>query len=95
MFETNETRRAHAAGREMQFQEMMQALAALESRYKGVRGELLKKVREEFSKLEPPASGLSLVREEKSSAKRCTACGRELKLNGTDGGLVCMNGHRA
>ncbi len=40
-------------GREAQFQEMMQQLTQLQARYKGVRGELLAKVREEFVKLKP------------------------------------------
>ena len=40
-------------GREAQFQEMMQQLSALQAKYKGVRGELLAKVREEFEKLKP------------------------------------------
>ena len=40
-------------GKEAQFQEMMQQLSALQAKYKGVRGELLAKVREEFEKLKP------------------------------------------
>jgi|GEM_PF-1810804 hypothetical protein len=40
-------------GRAQQFDEMMTQLAALQAKYKGVRGELLAKVREEFEKLKP------------------------------------------
>lgn len=40
-------------GREAQFQEMMDQLSQLQAKYKGVRGELLAKVREEFEKLKP------------------------------------------
>ena len=40
-------------GREEQYREMMQALAALERKYKGVRGDLLKKVRADFERLSP------------------------------------------
>lgn len=43
-------------GREAQFQEMMQQLTQMQARYKGVRGELLAKVREEFSRLQPGAA---------------------------------------
>lgn len=42
-------------GREAQFQEMMQQLAQLQSKYKGVRGELLLKVSEELARLKPSA----------------------------------------
>ncbi len=40
-------------GREAQFQEMMQQLAQLQSKYKGVRGELLSRVSEELARLKP------------------------------------------
>lgn len=40
-------------GRQMQFDEMMQAFRAIQARYKGVRGELLEKVREELMRLKP------------------------------------------
>ncbi|MBL8934918.1 MAG: hypothetical protein JNM69_10205 [Archangium sp.] len=40
-------------GRALQFDEMMEQLAAMQAKYKGVRGELLAKVREEFEKLKP------------------------------------------
>jgi hypothetical protein len=65
---------------------MMEALAALERKYKGVRGELLKKVRADFEKLRPQAGfdrGPTI----------CSACGREMKMSGTDGRMRCMNGH--
>lgn len=44
-------------GREAQFQEMMEQLSHLQAKYKGVRGELLAKVREEFEKLKPTRGG--------------------------------------
>lgn len=52
-------------GREAQFREMMQQLAQLQAKYKGVRGELLAKVHEEFLSLKPsgvkaPASAAPL-----------------------------------
>lgn len=40
-------------GREAQYQEMMQELARMQAKYKGVRGELLEKVRAELSALKP------------------------------------------
>ncbi len=96
MFDSVEPQRAHAKGREEQYLQMMEALSQLEGRYKGVRGELLKKVRAELTKLKPASAGLSLVgaREVAEAAPRCRACGRELKRTGTDGTLMCMNGHR-
>lgn len=72
---------------------MMQALAALETKYGGVRGKLLAKVREELEKLEPlAAEGRPEPKAATSSGPRCDACGREMKT-GADGRLVCMNGH--
>lgn len=41
------------AGRDAQYRAMMQALEQLQARYKGVRGELLAKVRDELSHLNP------------------------------------------
>ena len=40
-------------GREAQYQEMMQELARMQAKYKGVRGDLLEKVRAELSALKP------------------------------------------
>lgn len=40
-------------GREAQFREMMDRFAEIHARYKGVRGELLAKVREELQSLKP------------------------------------------
>lgn len=48
-------------GREDQFRDMMQALAGLEGKYKGVRGQLLAKVKAELAKLKPVGSGLVTV----------------------------------
>lgn len=44
-------------GRETQFQEMMQQLTLMQAKYKGVRGELLAKVREELERLKPVKPG--------------------------------------
>ena len=109
-------------GREAQFQEMMQQLTQLQSKYKGVRGELLSKVREELAKLKPgaakqleaapvpkPSPGLirvtpalkpvstPSVRVASTTAEKmlpsCRMCGRGMRLNDADGGLVCEKGH--
>ena len=102
MYTTLETRRAHAEGRAEQYLEMMQVLSTLESKYGGVRGALLKKVRSELEKLKPlAAEGRSSTSYSSSSSSsrasagpvRCDACGREMKMTGTDGRMVCMNGH--
>ncbi|MDP1828842.1 MAG: hypothetical protein Q8L48_36615 [Archangium sp.] len=90
-------------GREAQYREMMQQLALLQSKYKGVRGELLQKVREEFVKLKPsaaspagtPTAAPSPVRAVLAPDKilpSCRLCGRGMKLNGTSG-FICSNGH--
>lgn len=44
-------------GRQTQFQEMMQQLTLMQAKYKGVRGELLAKVREELERLKPVQPG--------------------------------------
>ncbi len=97
VYGTIETRRAHAEGRAEQYLEMMQVLASFEEKYGGVRGALLQKVREEMEKLKPLAaegrsSGPAAAAASTASARRCDACGRDLKP-GADGRLVCMNGH--
>jgi len=92
-------KRTYVEGREDQFREMMQELASLEGKYKGVRGELLAKVRAELEKLKPTANRLSVVAPAPvemaaaASTPSCRVCGRDMKLNGTDGRLVCQNGH--
>lgn len=85
-------------GREDQFREMMQQLASLQSKYKGVRGELLAKVKAELAKLKPVRATLSVVApaaEQPPAAPlpSCRVCGRGMRLNGTDGSLICQNGH--
>ncbi|MBM4779274.1 MAG: hypothetical protein GQE15_16325 [Archangiaceae bacterium] len=55
-------------GRAQQFDEMMAQLAAMQAKYKGVRGELLAKVREEFEKLKPGAATESAPAPAKSVA---------------------------
>lgn len=51
--ETSPSSNAFDAGRKAQHRAMMQQLAQLQSKYKGVRGELLAKVAEELSHLDP------------------------------------------
>lgn len=90
-------KRTYVEGRDDQFREMMQELSSLEGKYKGVRGELLAKVRAELEKLKPTATRLSVVEApaevSSASSPSCRVCGRDMKLNGTDGRLVCQNGH--
>ncbi len=90
-------KRTYVEGREDQFREMMQELTALEGKYKGVRGELLAKVRAELAKLKPTATRLSVVAApaevSAGSNPSCRVCGRDMKLNGTNGRLTCQNGH--
>lgn len=95
---TADAKRAYVEGREDQYREMMQQLATLERKYQGVRGQLLAKVREELTRLKPNGSGLSVVPAAAQTPPAavnpsCRVCGREMKLNGTDGRLVCQNGH--
>lgn len=85
-------------GRDEQFRAMMQQLAALEAKYKGVRGELLAKVRDELMKLKPTRARLEVApapAPDRAAAPlpSCRVCGRGMRLNGTDGMLVCQNGH--
>ena len=88
-------KRTYGEGREDQYRQMMQELSRLEGKYTGVRGVLLGKVRAELEKLKPTAGTLSVVAPTDSSAAyaSCRVCGREMKLNGTDGRVVCQNGH--
>lgn len=95
-------KRTYVEGREDQYREMLQQLANLQGKYKGVRGELLARVRAELEKLKPNANGLSVVPAAAPSPAAptahaanpsCRVCGREMRLNGTDGRMVCQNGH--
>lgn len=77
-------------GREAQFQEMMQRFEQISSKYRGVRGELLAKVRDELMRLKPERK-----KEKVATAgmlPSCRACGRTMREAG-DGSLVCQNGH--
>lgn len=56
MASMTETKPSFDEGREAQFREMMKQLALLQGKYKGVRGELLEKVRAELMALKPSAS---------------------------------------
>ena len=98
------SKRTYVEGREDQYREMMQQLGVLESKYKGVRGELLARVRAELEKIKPNAQGLTMVPAAPPSPvtmsstsasvnPSCRVCGREMRMNGTDGRLVCQNGH--
>jgi hypothetical protein len=89
-------------GRAMQFEEMMAQLASMQAKYKGVRGELLEKVRAELMQLKPTtgatASPPRPVRAVPSPAPQnvlpsCRVCGRGMKLNAADSTLVCERGH--
>ena len=93
-------------GRQAQFQEMMAQLTQLQSKYKGVRGELLAKVREELERCKPvagmpamPVQEISVpaIRVASESANKmlpsCRKCGRTMRVNDADGGLICDKGH--
>ncbi len=77
-------------GREAQFREMMERLEEIRAKYRGVRGELLGKVREELLRLKPQRAPTKVVSE--ATLPSCRACGRSMKAQG-DGSLVCQNGH--
>lgn len=92
-------------GRAMQFEAMMQQLAAMQSRYKGVRGELLARVRDELMRLKPSAASMSSVNPTPPRPARatpsavqnalpsCRVCGRGMRRNGKDDTLICDKGH--
>lgn len=85
-------------GRDDQFREMMERLGELQGKYKGVRGELLAKVRAELAKTKPSATTLRVVAapvDTRAAAPlpSCRACGRAMRVNGADGSLICQNGH--
>lgn len=83
-------------GREAQFQDMMRGLAQVQSRYRGVRAELLAKVREELMRLKPTSSmkgnGAPPTPPTHSMLPSCRMCGRGMKLN-AEGNLECPTGH--
>lgn len=92
-------------GRLLQFEEMMEKLSSMQTRYKGVRGELLAKVRAELAALKPSRANVAAntnvapVRatppQKEAVAKMlpsCRSCGRSMKQR-ADGVLVCQNGH--
>ena len=81
----------YAAGRADQFNEMMRALEELQHQYKGVRGELLAKVRAKLEALEPDEH-VSAPAPTPPTKIMCRACGREMRHKG-DGALMCQNGH--
>lgn len=88
-------------GRQAQFQEMMQHLTQLQSKYKGVRGELLAKVREELERCRPGSAEVEVavpaIRVASASSEKmlpsCRKCGRTMRVNDADGGLICEKGH--
>jgi hypothetical protein len=77
-------------GRQEQFQEVMERFTELSSKYGGVRGELLAKVKEELLKLRPARPVAKVVTA--NFLPSCRACGRTMK-EGPQGSLVCQNGH--
>lgn len=90
-------------GRQAQFDEMMEQLAQLQAKYKGVRGELLAKVHDEFVKLKPTRSATVTPVRAPTAARApspvtaamlpsCRVCGRSMKQT-NDNSLVCQNGH--
>lgn len=103
-----DSRSPYDAGREAQFREMMEQLAQLQTKYKGVRGELLQKVREELMRTRPggaPSPMPVAVKAAPAPAKAarptppeqmlpsCRVCGRGMTLNGAEGSLICAKGH--
>lgn len=90
-------------GRALQFEAMMQRLASLQAKYKGVRGELLAKVRDELMSLKPakdapaspprPAARATPNPVVQNALPSCRMCGRGMKLNKAEGVLVCERGH--
>lgn len=106
------------AGRDAQYRAMMQALEQLQARYKGVRGELLARVRDELAHLNPrgtpvpanappPSAPVAVEAPAPQPSAReaarptppenmlpsCRVCGRGMKLDGAEGGLICPRGH--
>lgn len=83
-------------GREAQFQEMMKGLSELQAKYRGVRAELLAKVRTELMRLKPTTSmkgnGAPPTPPTHTMLPSCRMCGRGMKLN-DEGNLVCPTGH--
>jgi hypothetical protein len=88
-------------GREEQFEAMMKQLAAMAAKYKGVRGELLEKVKDELLKTKPgrstgagaaPMSTAPMRAAVQKMLPSCRLCGRGMKL-ADDGSLVCEKGH--
>lgn len=81
-------------GRELQFEAMMEQLASMQAKYKGVRGELLAKVREELMRLKPVRSAPATPPPPPEKVlPSCRVCGRTMKRNGPEGSLVCEKGH--
>lgn len=82
-------------GREAQFQEMMEQVEQLAAKYKGVRGELLARVREELERLRPTAPKLRVAPppSPEKMLPSCRVCGRGMKLNQVEGTLACERGH--
>lgn len=83
-------------GREAQFQEMMRGLSELQAKYRGVRADLLAKVRTELMRLKPTASmkanGAPPTPPTHSMLPSCRMCGRGMKQN-DEGNLICPSGH--
>ena len=76
-------------GRQAMFLEMMARLDGFQAKYRGVRGELLKKVRDELMQL---ATTSAAKASPPKAAPTCRACGRQMEAR-ADGSLICQNGH--
>lgn len=77
-------------GRQAQFDEMMERLTEFQGRYRGVRGELLAKLREDLMKLKPQRTAAKVATT--GMLPSCRSCGRSMR-EAADGSLVCQNGH--
>lgn len=77
-------------GRQAQYDEMMERLAEFQGKYRGVRGELLAKLRGELMKLKPQRATTKVATT--GMLPSCRACGRSMR-EAPDGSLVCQNGH--
>ncbi len=91
-----------------QFEAMMEQFASIQAKYKGVRGELLAKVRAELMRLRPGANSPTPTPPVAVAAPRprptpnpvteralpsCRVCGRGMKVNASEGNLTCERGH--
>ena len=95
MKNTIDVQAALEEGRALQFEAMMKQLAALQAKYKGVRGELLAKVRQELMATKPSGTTTRMpaMHTAANVLPSCRVCGRGMKPNGEPNMYVCQNGH--